>query len=262
MSDKGFERPGSETHPPPEHWPYHAPTPDRRPPWSTPETGTSPVRQHVGPPSRRLRLLTAAVIGVLLGAALGAVWVSGMVREPTAQPPIPITMNTFPRELLGASRNDMQLRGAGFEPTLERLDSEFEEQRAAFRFAYGGDGASFGYGRLLTLTIVNGILTPNLPRDGAVDWNGRASQTRRMISLRTADVSCTFEPKPVNNPDLGVDELGDLTSAGRTDCVLVDAPRDLSLRIEHVQVAQGQDAFDTATQFRDELERIHALLVE
>lgn len=261
MSDRGFQRPGSETRPQPEHWPYHAPSPEARSP-EVPDVTAEAVDAHSGPPSRRMRLLAAATAGVIVGAALGAVWVSGVVREPASPPPIPITLNTFPRELLGSSRNDVLLRGAGFEPTLERLDSEFDEQRDAFRFAYGGEGASFGYGRLLTLTIVNGILAPSLPRDGAVNWSGRASQTRRIISLRTDDVSCTFEPKPVANEDRGVDELGDLRSDGRTDCVLVDAERDLSLRISHVQVAQGQDALVSATRFRAELERIHAGLVD
>lgn len=262
MSDTGFERPGSHPHPPPEHWPYHVPTPEDAEPETFPGVTDEPAEAHSGPPSRRLRLLAAAAVGVIVGAALGAVWVSGVVREPPTPAPIPITINTFPRELLGASRNDILLRGAGFEPTLERLDAEFDEQRAAFRFAYGGDGASFGYGRLLTLTIVNGILSPSLPREGRIDRDGSSTQTRRIISLRRENVSCTFEPKPVANPELGVDDLGDLTSDGRTDCVLVDAERNLSLRIAHVQVAQGQDAFDSATEFHDELERIHASLID
>ncbi len=223
---------------------------------------TEPAPAHTGPPSRRARLVVAATTGVITGAALGAVWVSGVIREPSSPEPIPITVNTFPQELLGAQRNDLLLRGASFEPSLERLDLEFEEQRAAFRFAYGGDGASFGYGRLLTLTIVNGLLTPDIPRDGRIDSIGRAVQARRMISLRTIDVSCTFEPKPTTDPATGMDRLGDFTSDGRTDCVLVDLERDLSLRINHAQVARGEDAFDSATTFRDELHRIHANLVD
>ncbi len=262
MSDRGFERPGSPARPVPEHWPYHSPTPAEQSAGLVLDVASESDPKHSGPPSRRIRLLTAAAIGIIVGAALGAVWVSGTVREPAVPPPIPITVDTFPRELLGAQRNDIPLRRAGFGPTLERLDSEFQEQLSAFRFAYGGDGATFGYGRLLTLTIVNGILPPNLPRDGAVAWNGRASQTRRMISLRTTTLSCTFEPKPVSDPESGIDLLGDFTSDGRTDCVLVDASRDLSLRITHVQVAKGEDAFDSATSFRDELQRIHAGLVD
>ncbi|RMB61610.1 hypothetical protein EAX62_02975 [Tessaracoccus antarcticus] len=201
-------------------------------------------------------MVVSVTLGVVAGMMLGGVWVSGVVREPDVPPPIPILQDTFPRELMGAQRTDMQLREAGFGPTVERLDREFAEQLAAYRFAYGGDGATLQYGRLLSLTIVNGILPPPLPRDGAVDFNGRARLSSRLVSLRSGNVSCTFEPEPVVVPETGLESLGDLSSDGRTDCVLVHAERNLSLRIANPAVARGADASDTAISFRDELQRI------
>lgn len=255
MSDRGFERPGDLARPAPEHWPYHTPTPEEPTPNAAPNI--SVATQPPGPPTRRLRLLVAGAIGVLAGVALGGVWVSGIVREPAAPAPTPITVETFPRQLLGTPRNDITLRDAGFRPTIERLDSEFQEQLSAFRFAHGGDGATLGYGRLMTLTIVNGVLSPTLPREGSVGGDGRPPQSRRLVSLRTAETSCTFEPKTIVDGKTGLADLGGLNSDGRTDCVLVDSQRNLSLRIAHVEVARDVDALDSATSFRDELQTIH-----
>lgn len=203
----------------------------------------------------------AVTVGVLAGAIAGGIWGVTASRAPPEPQPVPITLDTFPRELLGASRNDLALRDAGFGPTVERLDAEFEEQLAGFRFAHGGAGATFGYGRSLNLTVVNGVLPPPLPRDSAVNRDGRVTQTRRLVSLRTDDVSCTFEPKPVFNRQTGLEEPGDLTSDGLTDCVLVDPVRNLSLRLSQDEVPRGADAIDTSDVFRGELERLHRSLV-
>ena len=205
--------------------------------------------------------MVAGGIGVLAGVALGGVWVSGIVREPAPPTPIAITVETFPRELLGTPRNDITLRDAGFGPTVQRLDDEFQEQLSAFRFAHGGDGATLRYGRLMSLTIVNGVLSPTLPRQGAVGGDGRPPQSRRIVSLRTADTSCTFEPKVTVDVGARLADLGGLDSDGRTDCVLVDSQRNLSLRIAHTEVARGVDALDSAAAFRDELQRIHQQLL-
>ncbi|MEO7586424.1 MAG: hypothetical protein ABIS84_00190 [Arachnia sp.] len=260
MSDREFERPGSVARPAPDHWPYHVPTPPEPPPNAI-HAREKPPRKPESSPRRGTRLVVAVVLGVVAGMILGAVWVSGTVREPTEPPPVEITLATFPRALLGADRTDIPLREAGFGPTVERLDRDFAEQLAAYRFAYGGDGATLQYGRLLNLTIVNGILPPPLPRDGAVDFSGRARLTRRLVSLRGGDVSCTFEPEPAVIQETGMEGLGDLLSDGRTDCVLTDPLRNLSLRIENPVEARGADALDTAISFRDELRRLHDSLV-
>lgn len=91
--------------------------------------------------------------------------------------------------------------------------------------------------------------------------DGRVTQTRRLVSLRTDDVSCTFEPKPVFNRQTGLEEPGDLSSDGLTDCVLVDHAHNLSLRLAQDEVPRGTDAIDTSDTFRRELERLHRSLV-
>ncbi|MDO5734838.1 MAG: hypothetical protein Q4P15_00020 [Propionibacteriaceae bacterium] len=260
MGDKEFERPGTPPHPAPGNWPYQAPPPEEPPQAIFPELDDEPPDAVPPPPRRGAKLLVVLVLGAVVGAVLGGVWVAGLKQ--TSEPPaISITLNSFPRELLGKQRNDIELREAGFGPTVKRLDAEFEEQLASYRFAYGGDGAEFGYGRLLTLTIVNGILPPNLPRDGELDQNGRASRTRRLISLRTSEISCTFEPKPVVEPDSNVAQLGDLDSEGLTDCVLRDMGSNFSLRITQVRAMADGDAFSTSASFRDELQKLHGTLV-
>ncbi len=261
MSNQGFERPGGLPHPEPTTWPYTTPA-------SEPSSGgadqstASPVEVTIMQQgSGRSGRLGTALLAAVLGALLGGIVVAGVLRTETAPEPIPITLETFPDELLGADRNDLELRDAGFGPTVERMDAEFEEQLAAFRFAHGGDGATLGYGWLISLTIVDGIIAPSLPREGEVNGAGRAQETRRLVSLKSSTTSCIFEPRPVFNLARGMDDVGDFQGDGRTECVLVDRERNLSLRLVQNKWARDSDAFETATLFRDELERLHAQLI-
>ncbi len=266
MSDRQFERPGDAPRPTPENWPYHSPTPEPFPQSAlaadVPDNGQAPHPEVDGLRRPWFRLLVVGVISAMAGAVVGGLWVAQVMGEPPAAQPVPITPDTFPRKLFGVQRNDIKYREKGFPPAVERLDAEFQKQLAAHRFSYGGDGATFTYGLLFELSIVNGLLVPDLPRDGIVDQNGRATETRRMISLRSDEVSCTFEPAFVTRTESGIDELGDFRSSGRTDCVLVDTVFNLSLRIAHVRDARDIDAFDAASLFRDELQVLHAGLTD
>lgn len=213
------------------------------------------------PRRRRPRAWVVSLVAGVVGALLGGSFVAVMMQPEPSAVRIPITLDTFPREFMGSQRNDLELREAGFGPTVERLDDEFEEQLAAFRFAHGGRGATFGYGRLITLTIVNGILAPDVPREGEMDMGGRVRETRRFVSLDTSTVSCTFEPEPVANADLGMEEFGEFTGIGRTECVLVDRERNLSLGVAHNSRVRGSTALEAASAFNEALEGLHAQLI-
>ncbi len=265
MSESDFTRPGGLTRPEPGEWPYHVPTPDSAPTDQLHEAEQLEAVVVVTDDDGLRRLhsrpwvvaLAASVVGALLGGVFVAV---ALQPEPTAAS-IPVTLDIFPREFMGSERNDLQLRKAGFGPTVDRLDDEFEEQLAAFRFAYGGRGATFGYGRLVTLTIVDGIMTPGVPREGQMDLGGRVRETRRFASLNMATVSCTFEPQPVPNASLGMEEFGDLSGIGRSECVLVDRERNLSLRVAHNPRVRGSRALEAASTFSDALKGLHAQLI-
>lgn len=265
MSDHDFERPGGVVRPEPNEWPYHVPTPEAPP--GEPQREAEPAEAVMVAPDvdarrpPRVGVWTATLVAGVLGVLLGGVVMAVVMQPQQDAASIPISLDTFPQEFMGAERNDLDLREAGFGPTVERLDDEFEEQLSAFRFAHGGNGATFGYGRLITLTIVDGILAPGIPRQGEIDLAGRVRETRRLISLRTPTVSCTFEPQPVLNVDRGIEELGEFSSVGHTECVLVDRERNLSLRLAHNRTARGSDSFEAATTFRDALEGLHAQLV-
>ncbi|MGV8845965.1 hypothetical protein [Tessaracoccus sp.] len=264
MSDRQFERPGVPPRLKPTNWPYHPPTPEAPPQsWleaDAPESGAAADPGADELRRRWFRLLVVAVLSAMLGAVVGGVWVAQMLDTPPQPEPVPITLDAFPRELFGAQRNDIKYREKGYPPTVERLDTEFQKQLAAHRFSYGGDGATLNYGLLFELSIVNGLLAPDPPRDGIVDQNGRATERRRLLLLHSGEMSCTFEPEFVTNTKSGIDELGDFMSDGRTTCVMVDTVRHLSLRIAHVRDARDVDAFDAATSFRDELLILHANL--
>lgn len=266
MAGHDFERPGAAAHPPSGEWPYHAPS------LETPHEDRLHGAMHEDfvavsmadekPPMNGVRpwilVISAGVVGALLGGAVVGVmtW-----SEPDTSS-VPITLDTFPREVMGATRNDLELREAGFGPTVERLDDEFEDQVTAFRFAYGGRGATLGYGRLVTLTIVDGIIAPGVPRTGEMDMGGRVRETRRLVSLDTRAVSCTFEPQPVQNADLGLDEFGTLSSTGRTECILNDVERNLGLRIAHSTMVRGSGASEAAERFSQALKKLHVQLTE
>ena len=265
MSDHDFERPGANARPESGGWPYHSPTPESAPADPLHETEsleTVEVATSDDPPRRRYprTWVVALAVGVV-GALLGGSFVAVMMQPEPGAARIPITLDTFPREFMGSQRNDLELREAGFGPTVERLDDEFEEQLAAFRFAHGGRGATLGYGRLVTLTIVDGILAPEVPREGEMNMGGRVRETRRFVSLDTSTVSCTFEPEPVPNANLGMEDFGEFSGIGRTECVLVDQERNLSLRVAHNPRVRGSRALESASTFSDALEGLHAQLI-
>lgn len=265
MSDHDFERPGANARPEFGGWPYHSPTPESAPADPLHETEsleTVEVATSDDPPRRRYprTWVVALAVGVV-GALLGGSFVAVMMQPEPGAARSPITLDTFPREFMGSQRNDLELREAGFGPTVERLDDEFEEQLAAFRFAHGGRGATLGYGRLVTLTIVDGILAPEVPREGEMNMGGRVRETRRFVSLDTSTVSCTFEPEPVPNANLGMEDFGEFSGIGRTECVLVDQERNLSLRVAHNPRVRGSRALESASTFSDALEGLHAQLI-
>lgn len=265
MPESDFERPGATPHPVPTEWPYHVPTP--APPVDTAE-GHHVVRDEsdvdASAGSRRMssgRVVGIAVLAVIVGALGGSTLTAVLLPSAEAPDPIAITLETFPRQFMGAERNDLELRDGGFGPTVERLDREFDDQMAAFRFAYGGNGATLGYGLKINLTIADGIISSKVPRTGEVDLSGMVRETRRLISLRSATTSCTFEPSPAFNPSTGLEELGDFSVKGLTECILVDTRRNLSLRVAHNPQFSGADSFGAAADFRDALEDLHNSLI-
>ena len=266
MSDHDFERPGAAEHPPLTGWPYHAPTPEAAPVDARrdaePAETVAVETTDEGRRRPRPRPWVIALVGGVVGSLLGGVLVGMMMQPEPDAAAIPISLDTFPKEFMGSERNDLELRKAGFGPTVDRLDREFEEQLAAFRFAHGGRGATFGYGRLVTLTIVDGILSPGVPRVGEMDLGGRVRETRRFVSLDTASVSCTFEPQPVPNANLGMEDFGELSGVGRSECVLLDLERNLSLRAAHDPRVRGTTAPEAASAFSEALEDLHAQLIE
>ncbi len=265
MSDHDFERPGAAEHPAPTGWPYHAPIPQAAPvdPRRSSEPPETVVVEIDGESRRRPRTRpwVIALVAGLVGSLLGGFFVAMMMQPDPGAASLPITLDTFPTEFMGSERNDLELRKAGFGPTVDRLDKEFQEQLAAFRFAHRGRGATFGYGRLVTLTIVDGILSPGVPRDGEMDLGGRVRETRRFVSLDTPSVSCTFEPQPVANASLGMEEFGDLSGIGRSECVLVDLARNLGLRAAHDPRVRGTTAQEAASAFSEALQELHAQLI-
>lgn len=264
MSDHDFERPGALPHPDRAEWPYQVPAPDAPPPAPLREAQSEETVVVTTEAVRRPRApgtLQVAMAAGALGALLGGIVMAAVLQPEPEAVPIPITLDTFPRTFMGADRNDLNLRDAGFGPTVQRLDREFMKQLESFRFAYGGRGAVFGYGRLITLTIVDGILTPGVPREGQLDLTGRVRETRRLVSLNTPLVSCTFEPEPNLDPDRGIEELGQFSSIGHTECVLVDRARNLSLRLADNPAVLGSDSVESASTFSTELEGLHAQLI-
>lgn len=265
MSDAPFQRPTENTHATSQTGSFRQPTPadgvevsiivDR-------EQGKSRVAPARAPGTIRVRsVIAATLVALLAGIVIGAL---------TIDRPIPstsITLESFPREVLGLEREDVAFRDGNAEAVIERLDLQFEAQLAAYRFAYGGEGARFGYGDVTSLTIVNGKMAPQVPVTEDTDWGPSV-----VISLDSKNTRCVSETVIVHSKVLDAETGTPLEAATEysevrrskesymwTDCVLLDAQRNLSLRLEG-QVP-GDDRMEAANQFRDELERIHANLI-
>lgn len=125
-------------------------------------------------------IVAIAVVALLVGGSVGAFAAYRQTPSPT-----PITVDSFPREILGMEREDIALRDGGYKPVTDRLDAHFRAQLEGYRFAYGGEGAQFRYGEFMTLTIVNGQLAPDVPISDDTEW-----ATAMVRSLRTRDTSC------------------------------------------------------------------------
>lgn len=271
MSDEPFQRPGEPLRPTSESWPYESPTQDYTPASDVDvsmfvdhEQGKSgmPTVRNAG--TVRFRSVIAlGAVALLAGVAIGAL----IIDRPI--PATPITVDSFPRELLGLTREDVELRDGGSEAVIKRLDSHFEAQLVGYRFAYGGEGAQFRYGEFTTLTIVNGELAPEVPISGDTEW---ASPS--VVSLNIKGTKCvSWEGISTDQSVVINAETGTLPYAGTedalmrksedsfvwTDCVLFDGPRNLALRLDGG--GPGDDIIGAAGQFRDELERIHAGLI-
>lgn len=205
-------------------------------------------------------VVVVGVIGLLVGVAIGAIAIDR--GGPAA---IPITVDSFPQALFGEAREDVELRDGGSETVMNRLDAHFQAQLDGYRFAYGGEGAEFGYGESYWLTIVNGQLAPEVPISGDAEW-----ATSSVVSLNSRDTSCVsgegiqydiaYESKLPIDPVL-IDDLhreAEVESVS-IDCVLFDRQRNVSLRLQGQ--GPGSDVLKVAGQFRDELERIYIDLI-
>lgn len=211
-------------------------------------------------PGARTRVpVLAAVAGMVAGGLAVAAFT---VDPPPA--PIALTIDSFPREVFGELRADVSFRDAGSKAVLDRLDTQFDDQISAHRFAYGGDGATFRYGPHRTLTIVNGRLAPAVPlAGGRDDW-----EVPTAVSLQAGLTSCVtdlpreadeMEEEVFVDPSTGAIESIE-NDRPWTDCVLVDTDRNLSLRLSGIAPVDAESTTTAASRYRDELERIHAHL--
>ena len=270
MSDEQFRRPGEAQQPAVESWPYEQPPADDSP---VPPTAAEGTPQGLGKPPEKVRstprrsvqlpvALGVGTVALLTGFTVGAV----AIDRPNP-PAFPLTVKTFPRELLGKVRNDIEWREGRSEAVIKRLDTNFEDQLRAHEFAYGGEGAKLSYGNFYHLTILNGRLTTTVPTADVSDW-----EEPIVVSLKSTTTSCVSSQPPAAapyetsmDPDLlPTDEDGNIIqqvgNLAWTDCVLHDKARNLSLRIEGSWDAE--DILASAGTIRDELERIHADLTD
>lgn len=198
----------------------------------------------------------------LAGLAVGALGVAALTVDLRPAHPVALTVDSFPREVLGETREDVALRDGGSKAILERLDVQFGKQLTAYRFAFGGDGARFHYGDQLQLTIVNGRMPPTVPvSDDSFAW-----EAPTVVTLKSRDTSCiSEEPRGEIVPsEPGGAEAPTIVKneSELTDCVLVDAERNVSLRLVGRDPLGAEDILITAGRFRDELEHIHADLLD
>ena len=254
MSDMPFQRPGDDSGPAPQSWPYTSPS---LPPPLTPEVfRTEPAQAPPDVPTPRRRPAAGVLVAVgIAGLVVGGLAVGLVAASYYATPePLPITVEAFPEYVLGLEREDMPVRRSGDAEALKQLDAEFENQLERFRFSHDGDGATVGYGQSLALTIVNGRQALPLPTGDDVVTGGRT-----LISLETDVVSCVFSPQVGLYDSAVLDAAPDLTAKGRTECVLNDSTRKLSLRLTS-RVPVG--ATQTSQDFAKALKRTHAKLID
>lgn len=267
MSDESFRRPSTD-----------AGAPSSR---SAAQDAAQPeevavVHEFAAPkPSRRKRvrgegariLTVPGTVGIAVTALVAGLAGGAILLDAPAPPPIAITVDTFPREVLLKERDDIPWRDEGSKMAIERLDAQFEDQLAGYRQAYGGDGATLAY-KGFSLTIVNGRLAATVPSQP----DPSSEDAAWVVSLRSGDTLCVsqdppVEPPPIELSDVLVDQSKDVfywLERGRTDatteCVLVDEDRNISLRL----VGQGwrKRTVQSAEALRDELVALHASLVE
>lgn len=267
MSDAPFQRPGSEPRSTQESWDsssaYTAEpaTVDLRIP-------ESPSRESSLTGTTRARRTGALVATGLMGALAGGLGVAAFTVGSPGQDAFPLTVDSFPREVFGEAREDLQFRDADAKAVIQRLDVAFQNQLKAHRFAYGGDGAKFDYGQRLTLTIVNGRLTPTVPvGEDRTDW-----ERPTVVSLQSADTSCVAELPEVDGdsppmeipvePGTGTVVMYEDDHTVWTDCVLVDTKNNVSLRLSGRMPLEAKDIINASGLNRDELRRIHASLID
>ncbi len=203
--------------------------------------------------------LTGLIVGTIVGVAL--------IDEPRLSR-VHITLDAFPRKVLGQERDDLQWRDTWSTPAPERLDAQFRDQMEGHRIAYGDDGARLTYGTY-ALTIVNGRVPTAVPTAGAAD----ASETPWVVSLTSGRTTCVSEdssreePPPIELSDILDDDSKDVffwldqgRVSARTQCVLFDEEHDVGLRLEGSGWVENNA--QTAGWLRDELVDIHADLVD
>lgn len=255
MSDSPFQRPGSVPRPATRAW-QDTPSGGE---WHTAPIVAAPARPIV-PEVRRRRerrlWLASGVAGCVLGGVAVGVLSSLYFADPE---PVTISTETFPEFILGFKRLDAKARDAGDGDTVARMVADLESQVGDFRFAYGGDGAALDYEGSLTLTIVNGRLSPGLPSENRGEFGANSP---RLVSLVSGGVSCVFEPMVGLYDGAVLHVPPDLSASGLTDCVLVDEERNLSLRLVNHTDTFPTNAIETARSFAGVLERTLADLVD
>lgn len=209
-------------------------------------------------PRRHTGLAVAGAVGLLVGGLLTWAGFSALTQPP---PPLTITQESFPLTLLDMRREDYHARTTEHEPSIELLDKEFQSQLERHRFTYGGDGATFTYqrsGEQVFLTIVNGVLHPDLPDE----------QAGIEMTYESDDVRCTsleFRHVQGNGEVILVAEDGTIvsdetTTLSWTNCVLHDEVRGVSLQLRDdsfTDRAGGTRARELTEALRD----LHADLV-
>lgn len=198
-------------------------------------------------------MIGSAAAGLLVGGvAVGALSASFLADTE----PIPVTLEMFPADLAGLEREDIEARETGDTEAVMAFNTGFAEQRDSFLFAHGGEGAAVGYGQRFTLTIVNGPLPLPLPDRGG---GGLGNGPPTLISFESGTVSCTFQPEVSLYDSAVLDAPADLSAQGRTQCLLHDAERNLSVGIRG-RIPEG--ATSGSTDFPIALRRVHDELID